>query len=146
MTESAIDEFLEMLPGLRRVQLLELAAAHHRPDPAREAAWEAARAAIEAEGLEAAVDQLRSMIITWVSRPASAPTQWGEVPMADGQIEQDIRRAAGPALLDAATATFLGDALDIADRDALLRPWRRLWAAPVATRRSHRRPPIRTNR
>ena len=135
-----IDEFLETLPGLRRDQLMVLVAAHSRSDPARETAWEAARAAISAEGLEADVDELRSMIIRWASRPANASTQWAEIPMADGLPEQDIRRAAGPALLDAAIAIYLGDALGIADHVALLLPWRRLWAAPIARGRPYRRP------
>lgn len=135
----ALDEFLATFPGLRIDQLMVLAAAHHRPDPARVAAWEAARTAIAREGLDAEIDELRSMIIAWASRPASTPTQWAEIPMGNGLAEQDGRRAAAPALIDAAVALHLGAALDISDRDALLGPWRRLRVGEAPARRGSRR-------
>jgi hypothetical protein len=56
--------------------------------------------------------------------------QWAEILMANGLMDQDVRRTAAPALLDVAVALFLGDALDVVDRDALLRPWRGLSAEP----------------
>lgn len=141
MTRSseALDEFLATFPRLRLDQLMVLAAAHQRPDPARVAAWDAARTAIVREGLDAEIDELRSTIIAWASRPASTPTQWAEIPMGTGLAEQDSRRAAAPALLDAATALYLGAALDISDRDALLSPWRRLRGGEAPARRASRR-------
>ena len=139
-----IDDFLAVLPELRRDQLMVLAAAHRRADPAREAAWEAARAAIAADGRDAELERLRSLITGWATRPASTPTQWAEIPMAGGLLEQDVRRAAGPALLDAAVALFLGESLGVLDRDALLRPWHSLSAEreprPRLQGSSHRRP------
>jgi len=136
-TPDALDEFLATIPRLRPDQLMVLAAAHHRPDPARVAAWEAARTAIAREGAGAEIDELRSMIIAWASRPASTPTQWAEIPMGNGLAEQDSRRAAGPALLDAAIALYLGDALDTSHRDALMGPWRRLWAGEAPAHPGH---------
>ncbi len=140
-TPDPLDEFLATLPSLRLDEFMVLAAAHRQPDPARDVAWKAARAVIAREGLDAEVEDLRSTIIAWAIQPVSTPTQWAEIPMGSGPAEQDSRRAAAPSLLDAAIALYLGDALDISDRDALLGPWRRLWADEAPAQRTRRAVP-----
>lgn len=129
-TVETLDDFFSVMATLRRDQLMALAAAHSEPDPRREQAWASARSIIERDGLAAEVDRLRSEVINWATRPASSPMQWAEILMADGLLEQDVRRAAAPALLDAAVALFLGEALDAADREAMLRPWHGLSGEP----------------
>jgi hypothetical protein len=125
-SDETIDEFLAVLPELRGDELRVLAAAHHRVDRARGAAWQAARVVIAQDHLGSEVERLRSLVTGWATRSVSGATQWAEITMANGLMEQDARRAAAPALLDAAIALFLGEALDSAHRDVLLGPWRRL--------------------
>ncbi len=125
-----LDDFFSVMTTLPRDQLMALAAAHSEPDPARERAWASARGIIARDGLAADVDRLRSVVINWATRPASSPMQWAEILMADGLLDQDVRRAAAPALLDAAVALFLGESLEAPDRDAMLGPWRGLSAEP----------------
>jgi hypothetical protein len=121
-----LERFLRELPSLDAQQLLAICAAHKHvgreaTDRARAAAGRAARAG----GILDELQDLHGTIIRW------GTTQGGQSSLYTGQgvfestevkMLHDIREQARPALLDAATALFLEDRLDPADRLALVDP------------------------
>jgi hypothetical protein len=122
-----LDQLFNLLPGLDRGELFALAGAHHAKDPAREDAWKAAHRVVTAAHVERELDQLRSEVGAWATHLGSITGQEAGSGMSDLPMA-DARRAAAPAVLDAAVAFLLGPRLPERDRAALLRPWRRVFA------------------
>jgi hypothetical protein len=120
----AVDRFIDSLDFLNQEQLLGMTAAWRSADTqAREDAWTKVRATAAIAGLSNDVEHVRDRAMHWAARGTNTPSpytlttddQWGQV-----------RRAAAPALADAAIAIALGNRLDEATRDVLLGPWLRV--------------------
>jgi len=125
MTTAPNPELDALYARLRRLDpgdLLALAGAYGANDPAREAAWQAVHGIVAAGHLEGDLDRVRATVGTWAARVGSIAGQQIGSAMGD-QPMTDARRAAAPAVLDAAVALLLGDRLTADDRTALLRPW-----------------------
>jgi len=121
--ELTLERFLREVPGLAAPQLLAISAAHRSTGrPAIERAREVAAELARAEGLLDELQALQGTIIQWAAAQLAPSSRFtGERPL-DLPLLADLRQQAQPALLDAATALFLGGLLPTADRDALLGP------------------------
>jgi hypothetical protein len=121
--ELSLERLLQVVPSLDAAQLLEISAAHQHVSravlaEARDAAADVARA----EGLLEELQALQGTIIQWAAAQLAPSSRFtGERPM-DLPVLADLRQQAQPALLDAATALYLGELLTDDDRDALLGP------------------------
>jgi hypothetical protein len=80
------------------------------------------RRVVSADHLEHELDQVRSEVGVWATRLGSLTGQQIGSGMSDESMD-DARRAAAPAVLDAAVAVLLGTRLPEPDRAALLGPW-----------------------
>lgn len=126
-SNAELDALFDRLPGLDRGELFALAGAHGSRDAAREDAWTAARKVVTDDHLERALDRLRSEVGAWATHLGSITGQEAGSGLSD-LLMADARRAAAPAVLDAAVALLLGDRLPERDSEALLRPWNRVFA------------------
>jgi hypothetical protein len=118
----AVEEFLDSLPNLGEVQLLEIHAAWQARDrQAHENAWTAAIAAAATAGLTADLERARDEALQWAIRGTNVPWPYG----FNESARLDERRGAGPALADAAVAILLEGRLDEKSRAVLLAPWLR---------------------
>ena len=124
---SELDDLFDRLPGLDRGELLALAGAHGVKDPARVEAWRAANKVVTADNVERDLDRLRTEVGAWATHLGSITGQEAGSGMSE-LVMADARRAAAPAVLDAAVAYLLEARLTERDRTALLRPWMRVFA------------------
>jgi hypothetical protein len=126
VSDDELDALLAELPSLEIGALLELAAAHGSIEPGE---LESARTELRATATRLhrrdEVDRLRQDIARWAAGASESRRWLGETSMGDLQLA-DVRRAAVPAAVDAATALLVGRALDEATRELLLGPWRRI--------------------
>ena len=119
---SDLEALFDRMQGMDRGELLALAGAHDDEDPARAHAWTSVHQVVSADHLERDLDQVRSEV-------GACATQLGAITgqqIGSGMSHQllvDARRAAAPAVLDAAVAFLLATRLTEPDRTALLRPW-----------------------
>lgn len=126
-TNAELDALFDRLPGLDRGELFALAGAHGSRDSAREDAWAAVRRAVSADHLERDLDRLRSEVGAWATHLGSITGQEAGSGLSD-LFMADARRAAAPAVLDAAVALLLGARLEDHERAVLLGPWNRVFA------------------
>lgn len=117
----------DRLPGLDRGELFALAGAHRSNDSARQDAWKAVLEVVAANRAERELDRLRSEVGAWATHLGSITGQEAGSGMVD-VLMADARRAAAPAILDAAVALLLGARLTERDRTVLLLPWTRTFA------------------
>ncbi len=118
-----VEGFLAELPRLDRGQLLAIEAAWESTDPAARAiAWTTVQGRAVASGREKDLERGREAIVHWASTPEAITGQESGTRL--DLLLTDLRRRAAPALIDAAAAVLLGDALDEGTRDVLLSPWR----------------------
>jgi len=117
-----VADLLDRLPYLDRGDLLALAGAQHTRDLARRAAWQAIEAAAAAQDGGRDLDRLRSEVGAWATRLGAIVGDEAGTGLADLMLA-DVRRAAAPAVLDAAAALMFGDDLPDPDRATLLAPW-----------------------
>ncbi len=122
-----LEELFARLPRLDRGELFALAGAHHVRDAAREEAWKSVREVVATDRVEQDLDRLRSEIGAWATHLGSITGQEAGTGTSE-LLLADARRAAAPAVLDAAVALLLGSRLPERDRTVLLRPWRRVLA------------------
>jgi hypothetical protein len=116
-------EFLRLLPQLDAADLTAISAAYSTgDDAARKVARSVASAAAKRRGLLDELNELQGSIIQWAGSdiPRSATFTFADV--RPDLLLGDVRRDTVPALLDAATALLLGDALTEAQRAVLLDP------------------------
>jgi hypothetical protein len=89
----------------------------------RQRAWQRAKPAIERAGLDDLLNQVRGEVGQWMqATPADYQGIGGLLGRESGEVL--IRRAAAPAVLDAAAGVLAEPDLMIEDVDALLHPWR----------------------
>jgi hypothetical protein len=88
----------------------------------RDRAWARVRTLLRRTRRERLMGDVAEEIERWGRAQGGSPWTWEFGTMTDVD-RSDIRRAAMPALLDAAAAVILRDALDSADRDVLVGPW-----------------------
>jgi hypothetical protein len=117
-----LDALFARLPGLDHGELLALAGEHGTEHQAREHAWETVHRVVSAEHVERDLDRIRSQVGSWATQLGSIAGQQIGSGMSDEPMA-DARRAAAPAVLEAAVAYLLGTRLPEPDRAALLRPW-----------------------
>jgi hypothetical protein len=117
----------DRLPGLDRGELFSLAGAHRSNDAALQDAWKAVREVVSATHAERDLDHLRAEVGAWATHLGSITGQEAGSGMAD-ILMADARRAAAPAILDAAVALLLGARLPERHRTVLLVPWMRTFA------------------
>jgi hypothetical protein len=113
---------LEMLPFLDSGDLLAIDAAYREADsgPLADARAAAATAADE-QGLTEELDRLQGSIVQWAGSSIFQNAAYPFAGMSDRML-REARMAAVPALVDAATALLLEDALGDDDRALLLDP------------------------
>jgi hypothetical protein len=76
-------------------------------------------------GVSDELQRLQGHIVQWTGASGARSGLWtGGSPGRDLMLA-DLRRQAAPALMDAATAVVLGNALEERYREALLAPWKR---------------------
>jgi len=126
-TDAQLVALFERLPGLDRGELFALAGAHRTVDSARQDAWKAVHEVVTADRADRDLDRLRTEVGAWASHLGSITGQEAGSGLSD-LLMADARRAAAPAILDAAVAFLLGARLPERDRDVLLGPWRRAFA------------------
>jgi hypothetical protein len=123
--------FLDAAAHLDREQTRVLAAAWRSGDAnSRRAAWAEVRRAANRTGRSGELDDLRREIELWGRAAGGSPWTWEWATMTDID-RSDVRRAAMPALTDAAAALLLGDALSPAAKDVLLAPWEAAQGTPA---------------
>ena len=121
--ELDLEEFLEMLPYLEAADLMAMSAAYRGGDGgAREATRERASAAARSSGLLDELGRLQGSIIQWAGADISPSAAYTLSGVRPDMMLADVRVASVPALLDAATALLLKDALSPDDRALLLGP------------------------
>jgi hypothetical protein len=120
-----LDEFFRILPHLETGELLAIGAAYHDADAdAREVARAEASAVARRRGLDDEIRRVQSSIIQWaVSDITRSQVMTFENVRASSSMLGDVRQDNVPALLDAATALVLGDALDSGSREILYSPF-----------------------
>ena len=121
--ELELKEFLDMLPYLEAADLMAVSAAYRGGDAAaRDATRERAAAAARSRGLLDELGRLQGSIIQWAGSDMSQSAAYTIAGVRPDQMLGDVRVQAVPALLDAATALLLKDALSADDRALLLEP------------------------
>ena len=119
---SELEALFARLPGMDQGELLALAGAHGAEAPVRSHAWTSVHEVVSANHLERDLDRVRSEVGVWATQLGAITGQQIGSGMSDQPID-DARRAAAPAVLDAAVAFLLGTRLSESDRAALLRAW-----------------------
>lgn len=127
-----VRDLLERLPYLGQGELMALAGAHEAEGDARRAAWRAVEAAARARDGGRDLDRLRAEVTAWATR---LDVIVGYETGTSSQVVE-ARRAAAPAVLDAAAALLLADDLPEADRAVLLGPWHSVAARPAGPTQS----------
>lgn len=118
-----LKEFLDMLPYLEAADLMAVSAAYRAGDvDARDAIRERAGAAARSRGLLDELGRLQGSIIQWAGADISPSAAYTLSGVRPDTMLGDVRVASVPALLDAATALLLQDALSADDRAILLEP------------------------
>jgi hypothetical protein len=118
-----LEEFLRMLPFLEAADLLAISATYREADVApRDAARAAASAAARQRGLLDELGRLQGSIIQWAGADISPTSAFTLEGLATNPMLGDVRVQSVPALLDAATALLLRDALATEHRELLLEP------------------------
>ena len=121
--ELDLKEFLDMLPYLEASDLMAVSAAYRGGDgAARDATRERASAAARSRGLLDELGRLQGSIIQWAGADISQSAAYTFAGVRPDAMLGDVRVDSVPALLDAATALLLGDALSAEDRALLLEP------------------------
>jgi hypothetical protein len=119
-----LNAFLNGLPDLDQSTLLALSV---RPTIDEEKslrnARRTARRVATVAGLIDDLDSLRGQIVTWSGANGARSGIWAPDLASSDVLLADIRRGAAQAILDAATATLLGDALDLHSREVLVERW-----------------------
>ena len=118
-----VEEFTRLLPKLNAADLMAISAAYQSADgEARAAARTAASGVARQRGLLDELHRLQGSIIQWAGSdiPRSAAFTFADV--RPDLLLGDVRVEAVPALLDAATALLLGDALRPDERASLIEP------------------------
>jgi hypothetical protein len=124
--------FLDAAAHFDREQTRVLSAAWRAVDAnARRAAWAEVRLAVNRTGRSRDLDDVRREIELWGRAAGGSPWTWEWATMTDVD-RSDVRRAAMPALTDAAAAILVRDELTEAAREALLAPWEAAIGTPVA--------------
>jgi hypothetical protein len=83
----------------------------------------AARAGVARRGLSSELERVGAEIVRWSGVGGAGSGVYAPVSAPGDLLLADLRRQALPALLDAAMALALGDALDPASRETLLVRW-----------------------
>lgn len=135
--DPSVVSFLDSVGHLAPGDLPVLAAAWKAIDPAaRDQAWRSVRRETETTNRDAILDELRAEIELWGRAGSGSPWTWSFGTMADVD-RGNARRAAMPALFDAAAAILLRDRLAPRDREVLAGPWESLVAAAPTTAEPH---------
>ncbi len=123
---SQIDELLASMDLLADDDVAYLAELWDKEDKrARGSAWAKAKPAIEQAGLTRDLDRVRVSVSSWMqASPSDFQGIEGLLGGAGGPA--GARRAAAPALIDAAAAMLAGEALDSDEQRVLTGPWRTL--------------------
>jgi hypothetical protein len=77
-------------------------------------------------GLRESLLRAEGEIVQWTGAAGARSGVWTAGSPARDLMLADLRRQAAPALMDAATALILGDALEARYPDALLAAWQRV--------------------
>jgi len=117
-----VADLLAELPYLDRGELLALAGAQKKNQAARRAAWRTVESAARSQDGGRELDRLRHEVAVWATRLGAIVGDEAGSGLADLMLA-DVRRAAAPAILDAAAAMMYADDLSEADRAVLLDPW-----------------------
>ena len=118
-----LDEFLRMLPFLEAADLMAMSATYREADAeARDAARAAASVAARERGLLDELGRLQGSIIQWAGADISPTSAFTLEGLHTNPMLGDVRVQSVPALLDAATALLLRDALATEHRELLLEP------------------------
>lgn len=121
--ELNLQEFMNLLPYLEAAELMAVSAAYQQADAtARAGARGAASAAARTGGLIDELTRLHSSIIQWAGADVSPTSAFTMEGLRTNPMLGDVRVQAVPALLDAATALLLQDALSADARAVLLEP------------------------
>lgn len=121
--ELDLQEFMNLLPYLEAAELMAVSAAYQQADAgARAAARESASAAARNVGQLDELGRLHGSIIQWAGADVSPTSAFTMEGLRTNPMLGDVRVQAVPALLDAATALVLKDALPPEDQAALLEP------------------------
>jgi hypothetical protein len=121
--ELDLQEFMNLLPYLEAAELMAVSAAYQQADAgARAGARDSASAGARKAGLMDELARLHSSIIQWAGADISPTSAFTMEGLRTNPMLGDVRVQAVPALLDAATALLLKDALSVDDRAALLEP------------------------
>lgn len=135
--DPSVVAFLDAVAHLAPGDLPVLSAAWKAIDPdARDQAWRAVRREAERTNRDAILDELRAEIELWGRAGSGSPWTWSFGTMADVD-RGNARRAAMPALFDAAAAILLRDRLAPRDREVLAAPWESVAAAAPTTAELH---------
>lgn len=126
-SEDELDRFRAAVGRLQRGELIALSA---EPSPAEASVRSVARAMAQRAAARARrageIGRLESELLAWSSVGGAGAGAWAPVGLPGDLMLEDLRRAAVPALIDAATALALGERLDPGSRDALLARWRQV--------------------
>ena len=121
--ELDLQEFMNLLPYLEAAELMAVSAAYQQADAtARAGAREAASAAARKVAQMDELGRLHSSIIQWAGADISPTSAFTMEALRTNPMLGDVRVQSVPALLDAATALLLKDALSADDRAVLLEP------------------------
>jgi hypothetical protein len=131
--DPALLALLDRIAHLDREELRELAAAWRAiPSADRDRAWASVRRALRATGRNAILEDVRGQIELWGRAAGGSPWTWQFGTMTDVDRGNE-RRAAMPALLDAAAALIARDRLEHDELVALSGPWDSVVSAEPAT-------------
>ena len=121
--DPALLEILDTVAHLDRETTRLLAAAWKTVKPQdRDAAWASVHDAIEATGRAELLEDVRRQVELWGRSAGGSPWTWQFGTMTDVD-RGNIRRAAMPAILDAAAAVLARDRLSPRDLEILAGPW-----------------------
>ena len=121
--ELDLQELMNLLPYLEAAELMAVSAAYQQADAvARARAREAASVGARKAGLMDELGRLHSSIIQWAGADISPTSAFTMEGLRTNPMLGDVRVQAVPALLDAATALLLNDAISADDRAVLLEP------------------------
>lgn len=121
--ELDLQELMNLLPYLEVAELMAVSAVYQQADAeARARAREAASAAARKVGQLEELGRLHSSIIQWAGADISPTSAFTMEALRTNPMLGDVRVQALPALLDAATALLLYDALSTDERAVLLEP------------------------
>jgi hypothetical protein len=116
-------EFLDAIAHLDRETMRILAATWKTVRPTdRDAAWAAAQHAVEETDRAQLLEEVRRQVELWGRSAGGSPWTWTFGTMTDVD-RGNMRRAAMPAILDAAAAVLTRDRLDARLLDVLAGPW-----------------------